>query len=50
MPDFAIGESDFLLDGRPFQIISGALHYFRIHPNNWADRIDTAIPNRDARG
>ncbi|MEV0788051.1 glycoside hydrolase family 35 protein [Kribbella sp. NPDC050459] len=42
MPDFAIGESDFLLDGRPFQIISGALHYFRIHPDSWADRIEKA--------
>ena len=42
MPDFAIGESDFLLDGRPFQIISGALHYFRIHPDCWADRIEKA--------
>ncbi|MGZ0147772.1 beta-galactosidase [Kribbella sp. WER1] len=42
MPDFAIGESDFLLDGRPFQIISGALHYFRVHPDCWADRIAKA--------
>ncbi|TDD53298.1 beta-galactosidase [Kribbella antibiotica] len=42
MPDFAIGESDFLLDGKPFQIISGALHYFRIHPDQWADRIEKA--------
>ncbi|HZX09069.1 beta-galactosidase family protein [Kribbella sp.] len=42
MPDFAIGESDFLLDGRPFQIISGALHYFRVHPERWADRIAKA--------
>ncbi|MFD7154193.1 beta-galactosidase family protein [Kribbella sp. NPDC059898] len=42
MPDFAIGASDFLLDGRPFQIISGALHYFRVHPDCWADRIEKA--------
>ncbi len=42
MPDFAIGESDFLLDGRPFRILSGALHYFRIHPDQWADRIEKA--------
>jgi beta-galactosidase len=42
MPDFVIGESDFLLDGRPFRILSGALHYFRVHPNSWADRIEKA--------
>jgi beta-galactosidase len=42
MPDFVIGEDDFLLDGKPFQIISGALHYFRVHPDLWADRIDKA--------
>ena len=37
-----IGESDFLLDGRPFRILSGALHYFRVHPDSWADRIEKA--------
>ncbi|MEQ0565354.1 beta-galactosidase family protein [Amycolatopsis sp. NEAU-NG30] len=42
MPEFAIGENDFLLDGRPFRILSGALHYFRVHPDLWADRIDKA--------
>jgi beta-galactosidase len=42
MPDFVIGESDFLLDGRPFRILSGALHYFRVHPQSWADRIEKA--------
>ena len=39
---FAIGEQDFLLDGRPLQVLSGALHYFRIHPDHWADRIAKA--------
>ena len=42
MTQFAIGESDFLLDGRPFRILSGALHYFRVHPDSWADRIEKA--------
>ncbi|MBB5803711.1 beta-galactosidase [Saccharothrix ecbatanensis] len=42
MPDFTIGERDFLLDGRPFRVLSGALHYFRVHPDLWADRIDKA--------
>ena len=42
MTTFSIGETDFLLDGRPHQVISGTLHYFRIHPEHWADRIRTA--------
>ncbi|MBN9212445.1 MAG: beta-galactosidase [Microbacterium sp. 71-36] len=42
MTTFTIGETDFLLDGQPFQVISGTLHYFRIHPEHWADRIRTA--------
>ncbi|MFC3274958.1 beta-galactosidase [Agromyces mediolanus] len=37
-----MGEEDFLLDGEPFRIISGALHYFRVHPELWADRIRKA--------
>jgi beta-galactosidase len=39
---FAIGDTDFLLDGEPFQVLSGALHYFRVHPGQWADRIRKA--------
>ncbi|WP_020661529.1 glycoside hydrolase family 35 protein [Amycolatopsis benzoatilytica] len=42
MPEFAIGDTDFLLDGKPFRILSGALHYFRVHPAQWADRIEKA--------
>jgi beta-galactosidase len=42
MPDFRIGDADFLLDGQPFRILSGALHYFRVHPDYWADRIHKA--------
>lgn len=32
---FQIGEKDFLLNGKPFKIISGAVHYFRIVPEYW---------------
>jgi beta-galactosidase len=39
---FAIGDHDFLLDDRPFRILSGAIHYFRVHPELWADRIEKA--------
>ncbi|MFD4958094.1 beta-galactosidase family protein [Microbacterium sp. NPDC058389] len=39
---FAIGDTDFLLDGEPFRVLAGALHYFRVHPGQWADRIRKA--------
>jgi beta-galactosidase len=39
---FAIGSTDFELDGRPHRILAGALHYFRVHPDLWADRIRKA--------
>ncbi|MCR2825995.1 glycoside hydrolase family 35 protein [Microbacterium sp. zg.Y909] len=39
---FQIGETDFLLDGEPHRIISGALHYFRVHPDLWRDRLRKA--------
>ena len=42
MQTFAIGREDFLLDGQPFRILSGAIHYFRVHPDLWADRIHKA--------
>ncbi len=25
----------FLLDGEPFRILSGSIHYFRVHPSDW---------------
>lgn len=39
MPTFDIGPEDFTLDGERMQVVSGALHYFRVHPDQWADRI-----------
>jgi beta-galactosidase len=39
---FEIGDQDFLLDGQPFRILSGAIHYFRVHPDLWEDRIEKA--------
>ncbi|MEV6901715.1 beta-galactosidase family protein [Amycolatopsis sp. NPDC051372] len=35
-----VSGEQFLLDGKPFQIISGAVHYFRIHPDQWRDRLE----------
>lgn len=28
-----------LRDGRPHRILSGAVHYFRVHPDQWEDRL-----------
>lgn len=38
MRTFQIKE-DFLLDGKPFKIISGAIHYFRIPRSQWEDSL-----------
>ncbi|XP_018008516.1 beta-galactosidase [Hyalella azteca] len=29
----------FLKDGFPFRYVSGSIHYFRVHPSDWADRL-----------
>lgn len=33
-------EDKFYLDDKPFQIISGAIHYFRVVPEYWRDRLE----------
>ncbi|KAK9821791.1 hypothetical protein WJX81_004092 [Elliptochloris bilobata] len=34
------GQGDvFLKDGQPFRFIAGTIHYFRIHPAYWEDRL-----------
>ena len=33
-------KEDFYLNGKPFKIISGAIHYFRIVPEYWRDRLE----------
>ncbi|UAJ78573.1 beta-galactosidase [Leifsonia sp. ZF2019] len=42
MTTFEIVGDDFVLDGEPHRILSGAIHYFRVHPDDWADRIRKA--------
>ncbi|MDO0932370.1 beta-galactosidase [Streptomyces sp. DG2A-72] len=39
MSDFTVGDTDFLLDGRPVRLLSGALHYFRVHEEQWGHRL-----------
>ena len=36
---FRIGTENFLLNGNPHRVLSGALQYFRVHPDLWRDRI-----------
>lgn len=39
MSQFTFQGENFLMDGKPYQIISGAMHYFRIVPEYWEDRL-----------
>ncbi|WP_274916214.1 glycoside hydrolase family 35 protein [Streptomyces sp. WZ-12] len=36
---FAVGEREFEVDGRPVRLLSGALHYFRVHEAQWGHRL-----------
>jgi len=38
-PSFSIGNNTFLLDGKAFRYISGSVHYLRVHPDLWRDRL-----------
>ena len=35
----SIENGQFFLDGEPYRILSGAMHYFRICPEYWEDRM-----------
>lgn len=39
---FQLGDSAFLLDGKPFQMISGEIHYQRVPRECWRDRLKMA--------
>ncbi|MFC1461034.1 beta-galactosidase family protein [Verrucomicrobiota bacterium] len=39
MSTFEIKNDAFVLDDKPFRILSGAMHYFRVHPIYWEDRM-----------
>ncbi|MEJ6555049.1 beta-galactosidase [Microbacterium esteraromaticum] len=38
-PSLTWREGEILRDGRPHRILSGAVHYFRMHPDQWEDRL-----------
>ncbi|WP_329581171.1 beta-galactosidase [Kitasatospora sp. NBC_01250] len=39
MPSLTYDRDGFTLDGRPLRILSGALHYFRVLPEQWDSRL-----------
>lgn len=43
MPESRIENGSIVIDGKPVRIVSGAIHYFRVHPGLWADRLDKAV-------
>ncbi|MEV0744921.1 beta-galactosidase [Streptomyces sp. NPDC050273] len=39
MADFTVADDHFLIDGKPVRLLSGALHYFRVHEAQWEHRL-----------
>ncbi|QCX75948.1 Beta-galactosidase precursor [Streptomyces sp. YIM 121038] len=39
MNGFRVGEDGFEVGGRPVRLLSGALHYFRVHEAQWGHRL-----------
>lgn len=39
MTSFSTHDNSFVLNGEPVRIISGAIHYFRVVPEYWEDRL-----------
>ncbi|MFF2326000.1 MULTISPECIES: beta-galactosidase family protein [unclassified Streptomyces] len=39
MAEFTVGDDDFRFDGKPVRLLSGALHYFRVHEAQWDHRL-----------
>lgn len=39
MGSFTIQGREFLLNGQPYRVLAGAMHYFRVHPDHWEDRL-----------
>ena len=38
-----LDHKQILIDGKSIRIISAGMHYFRIHPELWGDRLDKAV-------
>ncbi|MEJ1089799.1 beta-galactosidase family protein [Microbacterium sp. Mu-80] len=38
-PSLTWSDGEIQRDGKPHRILSGAVHYFRVHPDQWEDRL-----------
>ena len=38
-PALAIHDGSIMRHGRPHRVLAGAVHYFRVHPDQWEDRL-----------
>ncbi|WP_258067140.1 glycoside hydrolase family 35 protein [Arthrobacter sp. GMC3] len=43
LPALSYADRKLFKNGRPHRIIAGAMHYFRVHPAQWQDRIDRLV-------
>ena len=43
MNTLTFDKNGFYLDGKPFRMVAGDIHYFRIHEKDWEKRLDLAI-------
>ncbi|MBW5250116.1 beta-galactosidase [Streptomyces sp. P01-B04] len=39
MADFTVADDHFRIDGKPARLLSGAMHYFRVHEAQWEHRL-----------
>ncbi|WP_329542135.1 glycoside hydrolase family 35 protein [Streptomyces sp. NBC_01358] len=39
MADFTVADDHFRIDGKPVRLLSGAMHYFRVHEAQWEHRL-----------
>ncbi|MFF2388732.1 glycoside hydrolase family 35 protein [Agromyces sp. NPDC058104] len=39
----SVVDGGFLRHGRPHRILSGSMHYFRVHPAQWRDRLERLV-------
>lgn len=44
MRKFEAKDGKFLADGKEYRICSGAIHYFRVLPEYWEDRLKNCAP------
>ncbi|MBQ4354853.1 MAG: beta-galactosidase [Clostridia bacterium] len=42
MKKFSFDRDHFYIDGKPLRVIAGDIHYFRIHPEDWKERLALA--------